>query len=262
MVPLNGNVSSINLGGTRVANYTFTLAFVQDGTGGRTLPYSCSSWTPTIDCLGGIPPTINPAPNSTTYVTFIDDWNDYPPDRNLVASYIGAPMHDGRRNVLRSDITTHLRLCPLLCSYMDRNRNSYRADRSKQHNDNRHAIKLYWHRYGASQSYCARVNKNPREGNMKRILGVFWVLASGVVWAQISYPYILNPPTVAPSGACAGPQIQVLGSNGAIYSCNNGTWGIVSRGGGGCRTLKLQHSMRFQGEQHQRIRNSGQFCFV
>lgn len=72
---------------------------------------------------------------------------------------------------------------------------------------------------------------------MRRIaILVFLWLAALTLRAQIQYPYILNPPTVAPSGSCAGPQIQVLGSNGAIYSCNNGTWAIASGGGTGTVT--------------------------
>lgn len=72
---------------------------------------------------------------------------------------------------------------------------------------------------------------------MKRILAfaILWLLAYAA-WGQIQYPYILNPPTVAPSGSCSGPQIQVLGSNGSIYSCNNGTWAIASGGGTGTVT--------------------------
>ena len=71
---------------------------------------------------------------------------------------------------------------------------------------------------------------------MKRIIFLALLMLTGTCWAQIQYPYILNPPTVAPSGACAGPQIQVLGSNGAIYSCDNGTWAIASGGGTGTVT--------------------------
>jgi hypothetical protein len=73
---------------------------------------------------------------------------------------------------------------------------------------------------------------------MKRIIALtILMLVSMTALAQsngggITYPYIVNPATVAPSGSCAGPQIQVLGSNGAIYTCNNGTWAAFSSGSG------------------------------
>ena len=42
--------------------------------------------------------------------------------------------------------------------------------------------------------------------------------------------------TTAPSGACvASPPVKVLFSSGAIYTCNNGTWG--TSGGGGTGTV-------------------------
>lgn len=72
---------------------------------------------------------------------------------------------------------------------------------------------------------------------MKRVILIIAFMYAGLVAkAQVSYPYILNPPTVPPSGACAGPQIQVLASNGVIYTCNSGTWSAASGGGTGTVT--------------------------
>jgi hypothetical protein len=73
---LTGNMTSMNVGSTRVAGYYFTLALTQDGTGGRTLPANCNntSWPANgsgIDCPSI--PTINTAANSTTYLNFFDD---------------------------------------------------------------------------------------------------------------------------------------------------------------------------------------------
>lgn len=46
--------------------------------------------------------------------------------------------------------------------------------------------------------------------------------------------------SVAPSGSCVGvPPIQVLSSTGAVYTCNNGTWGSIS-GGSGSGTVSGQ----------------------
>lgn len=51
--------------------------------------------------------------------------------------------------------------------------------------------------------------------------------------AQVSTPSVRYVGS-APSGTCSqAPPVQVLNSSGAIYTCNNGTWGVATGGGGG-----------------------------
>jgi hypothetical protein len=71
---------------------------------------------------------------------------------------------------------------------------------------------------------------------MKRIAFIALLMLAGECGAQIQFPYILNPLTVAPSGSCAGPQIQVLGSNGHVWTCDNGTWADATASGSGTVT--------------------------
>ncbi len=51
--------------------------------------------------------------------------------------------------------------------------------------------------------------------------------SSQVVNRQIAYV------TVAPSGSCSATGIDLLTPNGTLYTCQSGTWGAVSGGGGG-----------------------------
>ena len=68
---------------------------------------------------------------------------------------------------------------------------------------------------------------------MKRILGVFWMIASGVGWAQISYPYVLLDAADPTGNSCAAaPQIQTVYSTGNLYTCKNGTMALAGGGGG------------------------------
>jgi hypothetical protein len=67
---------------------------------------------------------------------------------------------------------------------------------------------------------------------MRKWLGLSLFVAALSLHAQVSTPGVRYVP-VAPSGACSqAPPVQVLNSSGAIYTCNNGTWGAVGSGGG------------------------------
>lgn len=43
----------------------------------------------------------------------------------------------------------------------------------------------------------------------------------------------IRPTTVAPTGNCPSPAMDYKMPNGTLYTCQNGTWGIISGGGGG-----------------------------
>jgi hypothetical protein len=65
---------------------------------------------------------------------------------------------------------------------------------------------------------------------MKRIFATLVFLAAMSASGQVSAPGVRYV-TTAPSGACsASPPIQVVISTGAVYTCNNGTWGTSSGG--------------------------------
>ncbi len=66
------------------------------------------------------------------------------------------------------------------------------------------------------------------------------VLFGTTLHAQIgpSGGLTLQPVTVAPSGTCANTALRLYTPSGAIYSCQNGTWGATGGGGGGtCSSL-------------------------
>jgi len=64
---------------------------------------------------------------------------------------------------------------------------------------------------------------------MRKLLWLLLALPLGA-FAQPSNPSVRYV-SVAPSGACsASPPVQVVISTGAIYTCNNGTWGAASSG--------------------------------
>ena len=61
---------------------------------------------------------------------------------------------------------------------------------------------------------------------MKKIGLIFAAMMLALpAWGQISNPSIIYTAS-APSGSCvAAPPVYVLTSTGAVYTCNNGTWG-------------------------------------
>lgn len=63
------------------------------------------------------------------------------------------------------------------------------------------------------------------------------LLFGGGLLAQNTPASPLKAVTVAPSGACPSNLAQLVGPGGTIYTCQNGTWGQVSGGGGGISGL-------------------------
>jgi hypothetical protein len=75
VIPMTGNITSVNLGSARIQGWAFYLIFQQPSSGGPyALPVDCtgSHWGVTVDCPNG-PPVANPAASSSTYVYFYDD---------------------------------------------------------------------------------------------------------------------------------------------------------------------------------------------
>lgn len=74
VIPMSGNITSVNLGEKRVLGLRYWLAFLQPAADGpHSLPAACSSWGSAFDCGGGGPPVANPARGSTTYLELYDD---------------------------------------------------------------------------------------------------------------------------------------------------------------------------------------------
>jgi hypothetical protein len=79
---------------------------------------------------------------------------------------------------------------------------------------------------------------------MRKLILLGLLLFAVRVSAQVSNPQVQYV-AVAPSGACsAAPPIQVVISTGAVYTCNNGTWGALSGGSGtpGGSTAQVQYN--------------------
>jgi len=83
-VPLGENITVIHPTNDFVPGYLFAIEFVQPASGGPyTIPAACDRfkyWTTNvpnggtgINCIGGIPPSVNPAAGASTLVWFYDD---------------------------------------------------------------------------------------------------------------------------------------------------------------------------------------------
>ena len=75
---------------------------------------------------------------------------------------------------------------------------------------------------------------------MKRLLPYFFVIGlfSGWLHGQVTQPSGVILVSTAPAGACtAGVQGQLVTTTGAIWTCQSGTWTVLSGGGGGSTTV-------------------------
>jgi hypothetical protein len=77
-ITMSRSVTSINLGSIRHHGLVFAIDFIQNGTGGFTLPAGTgqSQWVTggrNVDFLDSAAPVLNPAPKSSTIVWFYDD---------------------------------------------------------------------------------------------------------------------------------------------------------------------------------------------
>jgi hypothetical protein len=78
VIPMSGNITSLNFGGSRTQGLESYLVFQQPAAGG---PYSltstfCSGSAPVLDCPNGIP-ALHTAANSYTYIRIQDDGTTY-----------------------------------------------------------------------------------------------------------------------------------------------------------------------------------------